>query len=383
MMDAMTDSSYSIQANIVLSDRIVTDGFVHIDNNVIQSIGEDAVPDVAVIDQRNTWLLPGLIDLQVNGGGGLIFNDAKHKDDLYKITNAHLAQGTTQILATLITDDPDHLTRQITLIADAISQDSHLARHIAGIHLEGPFFHPERRGTHPVQFIMEPSVSWMETWIKAAKGTLKIVTLAPDMPQADQVIALLRDNHITVSLGHSNATYDQTIHALNNGATCGTHVFNAMAQWQGREPNIVGALIDHPASIISLINDGHHVHDASLRMALRAKSLDSIFFVSDAMHTLEQEETIITYRGVTMTARDGACFNDEGRLAGSVSPLFTALRRAVTHLGLSLPDAVRLCSTNPARLLNQSQAGRIAVGAQGPFILCDAELRFIRALPFS
>lgn len=376
----MTDSPYSIQANIVLSDRILSDGFVHIHQNVIQSIGEKAVPDVPVIDQRNTWLLPGLIDLQVNGGGGLIFNDAKTRDDLHTIINAHLTHGTTRMLATLITDDPDHLTRQIGFLADAITHDPVLGRHIAGIHLEGPFFNPDKRGTHPAQFIMPPSLSWMETWIKEAKGTLKIVTLAPELPQADQLISLLRDHDIIVSLGHSNATYDQTMAALAQGATCGTHLFNAMAQWQGREPHIIGALLDHPASVIGLINDGHHLHDASLRMALRAKPVDSLFFVSDAMHTLEQHEATIIYRGVTMTAHDGVCFNEDGHLAGSVSPLFTALRRAVTHLGLSLPDAVRLCCTTPARLLNQPHAGRLAVGAQGPFILCDTDLRFLRAL---
>jgi N-acetylglucosamine-6-phosphate deacetylase len=376
----MTDSAFSIQANIVLSDRILTDGFVHIDNNIIQSVGEEAVPDVPVKDHRNTWLLPGLIDLQVNGGGGLIFNDAKNKDDIATIVRAHMAHGTTTLLATLITDDPDHITRQISLIADTIKQDSFIGNHVAGIHLEGPFFNPTRRGAHPAQFIMEPSVTWMEKWIQAANGALKIVTLAPEMPHADQLITLLRSHNITVSVGHSEATYDQTISALNAGATLGTHLFNAMAQWQGREPHIVGALLDHPAATVGLINDGFHVHDASLRMALKIKNNDQAFFVSDAMHSIEPEEVVIHYRGTTMTARDGACYNNEGNFAGSASPLFTALRRAVTHLGLSLPDAVRLTSATPARLLNLPQQGRIAVGAQGPFILCDTELRLINMI---
>lgn len=377
----MTDLNYAIQAHLVLSDRIIPDGYVHITDNTIQSISETPLQDVAVIDCRGQFLIPGLIDLQVNGGGGLIFNDAKNKDDLIRIIHAHWAHGTQSMLATLISDDPDHLTQQITLIADAIAQDSFVANHLAGIHLEGPFFNSARHGTHPQQFLMAPSVSWMDTWLRAANGTLKMVTLAPELPQADDVIALLNDHHVVVSLGHSNATYDQTIHALNHGASCGTHLFNAMAQWQGREPHLVGALLDHPTTMVGMINDGHHVHDASLRMALKLKTIDQAFFVSDAMHTLEQGDVTLNYRGVTMTARDGVCYNQDGHLAGSVSPLFTALRRAVTNLGLSLPEAVRLCSTNPARLLNQSQKGRIAVGAKASFILCDKDLKLIRTFP--
>jgi N-acetylglucosamine-6-phosphate deacetylase len=379
----MTNHNYVLQANLVLSDRVITDGYVHITNTIIQSIGESPIPDVPLIDYRNQFLLPGLIDLQVNGGGGLIFNDVKNKDDIVTIIRAHLAHGTTSMLATLITDDPDHLTQQIKLIADTIAAEPFVAHHLAGIHLEGPFFNPARHGTHPKQFLMEPSVSWTKTWLQAAHGALKMVTLAPEMPHADEVIDLLRAHHVIVSVGHSQATYNETFHALDHGASCGTHLFNAMAQWQGREPHIVGALLDHPSCMVGMINDGHHVHDASLRMALKLKTIDQAFFVSDAMHTLEQGELTLEYRGVTMTARDGVCYNAEGALAGSVSPLFTGLRRGVTHLGLSLSDCARLCSANPARLMNLSQQGRMAVGAKADFILCDADLNLLRVLPAS
>ncbi|HEY1096650.1 MAG TPA: N-acetylglucosamine-6-phosphate deacetylase [Alphaproteobacteria bacterium] len=368
-------TNYTLRANLVLTDRIMTGGYVHIHDNVIQSIAETPVENIEIIDHSDSYLMPGLIDLQVNGGGGMLFNDVKNTDDIRTIVDAHLKYGTTGLLATLITDAPEQLTTQLALIGNAIRHDAYIAQHVLGIHLEGPFFNLERRGTHPPQYVMEPSVAWMEKWIEAAQGTLKIVTLAPELPNALDVIALLRKHDIAVSLGHSDATYDDVNAAIAQGATLGTHLFNAMSQWQGRAPNMVGTLVDHPLASVSLINDGHHVHDVSLRMVLKAKPLDQIFFVSDAMHVIEPGEAVITYRGMVMQARDGVCFNQDGKLAGSVSPLFAALRRAVSHLGLTLPEAARLASTNPARVLTLGHRGKLAVGTQGPFLLVSTDLQ--------
>ena len=331
-----------------------------------------------VTDLSGHYIVPGLIDLQVNGGGGILFNDAATHADLHMIINAHKNFGTTGLLATLISDAPEQLEKQIAFIADAIAHDDLCREHILGIHLEGPFFNPERRGTHPLHSITLPDLKWMQRWIDAAKGTLKIVTLAPELPGALDAIRLLNDKGIRASLAHSEADYDQGLAGIAAGATLGTHVFNTMPQLQSRAPGLTGALLDGDVSI-SLINDGHHMHDAALRIALRAKGLARSFFVSDAMHILGLDADIaIDYRGELIQARNGAVMNARGRLAGSAAPLLTALQRGVTHLGLSIADAVRLCSQNPAKILNLPDRGQLKIGQKADFIVLDADLNIVR-----
>jgi N-acetylglucosamine-6-phosphate deacetylase len=373
----MTDNLTLIKADLVLPDTILQDGYLYVQNDRIIAIADAPRSDLnpaVTIDKSGHYALPGLLDLQVNGGGGVLFNDAKTIDDLRTIIDAHKTYGTTGILATLLTDDPDTLVTQLRFIATAIRDDTYIAKHLLGIHLEGPFFNPQRRGTHPEQYLLQPSLDWIKQWVAAAAGALKIVTLAPELPGACDVIAYLHQQNIRVSLGHSNGTYNDVAAAVAAGATLGTHLFNAMSQIEGRAPNMVGGLLDHDVLHVGMINDGHHVHDASLRMALRAKGLERAFFVSDSMHILGAAIAAITYRGVTMTAKDGACYNDQGVFAGSAAPLLTALQRGVSHLGLNLKDAIRLCTANPARILGLTNRGQLAVESPADLILLNKSL---------
>ena len=382
----MTHDTVLIKANLVLPHYtkrgkslggLAHDTYLGVQNGVITHAGPLPFGDLGrqpVTDLTGHYISPGLIDLQVNGGGGKLFNDATTFDDLHIIINAHKNFGTTGLLATLMCDAADQLERQIAFIADAIANDDLCRRHILGIHLEGPFFNPERRGAHPLHCIALPDAIWMKRWIDAAKGSLKIVTLAPELPGALDVIRFLKDNGIRVSLAHSEADYDQGMAGIAAGATLGTHVFNTMPQLQSRAPGLTGALLDGEVSI-SLINDGHHVHDAALRIALRAKGLTRSFFVSDAMHILGLDADVaIDYRGELMQARNGAVINARGRFAGSAAPLLTALQRAVTHLGLNIADAVRLCSQNPAKILNLLDRGQLKTGLPADFIILSPDL---------
>ncbi len=358
---------------------VAHDAYLTVQDGIITQAGSlpfETLGDTTVTDYSGHYLIPGLIDLQVNGGGGKLFNDAETLDDLRTIVQAHKEHGTTGLLATLMCDEPVHLVKQLNLIADGIETDPFLAKHILGIHLEGPFFNPLRRGMHHERLIIPPDVTWMERWIATARNQIKIVTLAPEMPGALDVVRYLTAQNIHVAMAHSEASYDEAVAAIEAGASMGTHLFNTMPPIQGRAPGLIGALLDKPDVVVGMINDGQHVHDASLRMALRAKGLANAFFVSDSMHALNTTQTIF-YRGMTLAAKDGACYNDQGKFAGSAAPLLTALQRGVTHLGLSVADAVRLCTANPARLLGRTDRGQLQVGQGADFILLNADLSLV------
>lgn len=372
-----------IKADLVLPDRILVDGYLSYRDNVITAI-DATMPDIgqsSIIDRSGHYLIPGLIDLQVNGGGGRLFNDATDSNDLRTIVDGHLAQGTTGLLATLMCDEPHHLTKQLALIAEATQRDAHLHDHILGIHLEGPFFSLNKRGMHAPHLIATPDIKLIQQWIDAAQGQIKIVTLAPELPGVLDVIHYLSERDIIVSLAHSEADYDQTMQAIAAGATMGTHLFNTMPMMAGRQPGLSGALLDSPSVITGIINDGVHVHDAMVRLALRSKGLDNVFFVSDAMHDVSGQENAIAYRGMTLSAKDGVCYNDAGALAGSAAPLRTALQRAVTHLDLDIVQAVRLCSTQPADIIGYSHRGRLDVGCSADVLICDESLQSLSFRP--
>lgn len=369
-------SATIIKANLVLPDHVLMDGYVTCRDGVITAIDatQPAIGQTVFHDQSGFYLVPGLIDLQVNGGGGRLFNDATDLADIHAIIDGHRTQGTQGILATLMCDEPKHLIKQLTLIADAIETDADAARHILGIHLEGPFFNPQKRGMHAPHLVIPPDLDWMQQWIAAGRGHIRIVTLAPELPGILPVIEFLRTQNVIVSLAHSDADYDAAHTAIQAGATMGTHLFNTMPPLMGRQPGLAGALLDHPAVHVGMINDGVHLHDSMVRLALRAKGLAHAFFVSDAMHDVSGRDNAIRYRGMTLDARNGICYNDAGALAGSAAPLWTGLQRAATQLDLSLDQAVRLCATQPADLINRMDRGRIAVGAVADFQICDADL---------
>lgn len=357
---------------------IAHDSYLEVTDGVVTRAGPVPFGEWGdIVDLTGHYIVPGLVDLQVNGGGGMLFNDAASVADLHAIIRAHLAHGTTGLLATLLTDAPEALEKQLAFIADAIATDALCRRHILGIHLEGPFFNPDRRGTHPLQFLMLPERAWVERWIAAARGQLKIVTLAPELPGALDVIRLLRERGVLVAMAHSEATYEDACAAIDAGATLGTHLFNTMSQLQGRAPGLVGALLDRDVDV-GLINDGHHVSDACLRIALRAKTLQKSFFVSDAMHALGAGTHMIDYRGETLHMENGAIINARGKFAGSAAPLLTAFQRAVSHLGLSVTDAVRLCSMNPAAIIGATRG--LEKGALVDAIVLGPDFSFLRVL---
>ena len=289
-------------------------------------------------------LTPGFVDLQVNGGGGALFNNAPHADGLRQIAAAHRKTGTVAILPTLITDSPDVMRAAVAAMLEVWG-----APGIAGIHFEGPHISVAKRGTHAAAHVRpfdDVTRQAIATLRKA--GIPVMITLAPEVVAPDEIAALC-DLGAVVSVGHSNADAGQVDAALAAGATCATHLFNAMSGMTARAPGVAGAVLSGSCAA-GLICDGIHVDDRMLRLALAARA-EGLFLVSDAMATVEGPDHFQLY-GQTIRLQNGRLINAEGHLAGAHLTQAMGLRRLVSTLGVPLERGLRMAITTPARLMD-------------------------------
>jgi N-acetylglucosamine-6-phosphate deacetylase len=317
------------------------------------------------------WLAPGFIDVQVNGGGDVLFNDHPTAEGVAVIAAAHRRFGTTGLLPTLITDHPDKMRAAIAAVRQAMRANSG----VLGIHLEGPFISPERPGVHAPAAIRVPTNEDFTTLTSLGSGAT-LVTLAPErMPEG--FVRRLTAQGVRVSLGHSTATYDQARAALAEGLTGFTHLFNAMPALASREPGPIAAVLDSECWY-GLIVDGFHVHPAMLKLALRGAGRPML--VTDAMPPVGGMRTSFRLYGEEIALRDGCCLRADGTLAGAALDMASAVRNAVAMLGLTLPEALTMASRNPAEFLGLGdRLGRIAVGYQAD-LMCfmPEDVRMLR-----
>jgi N-acetylglucosamine-6-phosphate deacetylase len=323
-------------------------------------------------DLGGALLLPGFIDTQVNGGGGVLFNDAPSVESIRAIGAAHRRFGTTGFLPTLISADLDVVARAIAAVRGALQAQ---VPGVLGIHIEGPFLNVARKGVHdPAKLrALGPSALGLLTSLGSGRT---MVTLAPEMT-TPQIIAELTAAGVLVSAGHTNASYAQIRTALAHGLRGFTHLFNAMSQLSGREPGTVGAALDDQRSWCGLILDGAHTDPVVLRIALRCKPHDRFMLVTDAMPSVGTREGSFELEGRRITVRGHACFDDNGRLAGSNIDMAASVRNAMAMLGLPLVQAVRMASEIPAAFLNLPEHGRIAKGCRANLVLADDELNVL------
>ncbi|MBV9316100.1 MAG: N-acetylglucosamine-6-phosphate deacetylase [Gammaproteobacteria bacterium] len=321
-------------------------------------------------DLAGGLLLPGFIDLQVNGGGGVLFNDAPTIESIRAIGAAHRRFGTTAFLPTLISADLDIVARAIAAVRSAIAAG---VPGVLGIHIEGPFLNAARKGVHDPAKLRELDASALGL-LTSLRGGRTLVTLAPEMA-TPQLIQQLVAAGAVVSAGHTNASYAEIRAALAHGLTGFTHLFNAMSQLTGREPGTVGAALDDQRSWCGLIVDGEHTDPVVLRIALRCKPLNRFMLVTDAMPSVGTSQGWFELQGRRISVRGHSCVDEDGRLAGSNIDMASCVRNAVSMLGLSLPQAVRMASQFPAEFLGVSQEyGRIAAGQRANLVLADDEL---------
>jgi N-acetylglucosamine-6-phosphate deacetylase len=308
-------------------------------------------------------LAPGFIDWQVNGGGGVLFNEAPSVEGIRAIVEAHRKFGTTALLPTVITDAPGTLAAALEA-AKVAQRDVPGA---IGVHVEGPFIDPRRKGAHPPEWIRPMRESDAEALTTARSGVM-VVTLAPASVPNDR-IAKLAKSGIVVSVGHSDANAEETRAAFDAGATAVTHLFNAMSQLAHRSPGVVGAALSDPRITCGFIADGFHVHEAATRVAFKAKGRSGIALVSDAMPPAAGGPQIYELNGRRVTQQGLKLTLADGTLAGAAITMLDAVRYVRQTIGLDLADALTMATSTPARLLKiDDKYGRLKPGFRADLI---------------
>jgi N-acetylglucosamine-6-phosphate deacetylase len=312
------------------------------------------------------WLAPGFIDVQVNGGGDVLFNDEPSPEGIAAIVAAHRRFGTTALLPTLISDTPEKMRQALVAVQAMVGRDPS----VLGIHFEGPFLSPEKPGVHDPTMLRKPEPT-DRVLLTSLRGGVTLVTLAPEAVPAG-FIADLAAAGVRVSLGHSMASYAQTRAALAEGLTGFTHLFNAMRPLASREGGPIAAALECADAWYGLIADGVHVAPPMLRLALRG--VGQPMLVTDAMPPVGGRRSSFLLHGQKIAVREGRCTRFDGTLAGSAIDMATAVRNCVRLMQLSLQDAIRLATEAPARFLGLAdRLGRLAPGYRADMVALDPD----------
>lgn len=369
---------FAISNGLVLVDGRMLDGSaVVVANGRIETIVPvaDLETGIDTIDLAGAILVPGFIDVQVNGGGGALFNDDPSVETLRTIAAAHWRFGTTALLPTLISDSIPKIREAVQAVDAAIAAG---VPGIAGIHIEGPFLNVDRKGTHDARAIRKLDDEGFAAITGLRRGRT-LVTLAPEVTD-EKRITQLGQCGVVVSAGHTDATFAQMERAFAAGVSGVTHLFNAMSQITPREPGVVGAALARSQCWCGIIVDGFHVDPVALRLAIKAKgSLDRFLLVSDAMPPVGHDRKDFDLNGETIFASGGVCRRADGTLAGADLEMASAVRNASALLDLTLEDAIRLATRNPAQFMGlETEMGRIAPGLRANLVALDAQGRVIR-----
>ena len=364
----MNGRVHAVAARRVFDGMIVReDAAVMIDGDKIAAV----VPRMQVPTRtpvrdlpESGWLAPGFVDIQVNGGGDVLFNDAPTPEAIRAIIAAHRKFGTTALLPTLISDTAEKMAVAMAAVESLVEVEPG----VLGIHVEGPFLSRAKPGVHDPRALRRPSAKDRATLAAPHKGVI-LVTLAPEEVPA-QFIADLVAAGVRISLGHSMATYAQTQAAMAAGLTGFTHLFNAMRPLEAREPGPIAAALESAQAWYGMIVDGVHVAPPMLRLALRGAGHPIL--VTDAMPPVGGKRSSFTLNGETIAVRDGRCVTNDGTLAGAYLDMAGAVRNCVRLLDLPLTDALRFASTHPAEFLGLGKTlGRLAPGCRADMVALD------------
>ncbi len=370
-----------INGKIFSGEQWLTNYAVIIDGEkIIALCAADNLPaDVtATIDLQNQRLIPGLMDTQVNGGGGVLFNDAPTVETLRVMGEAHRQFGTTGFYPTLISDDLRVVAKAIAAVEQALAEK---VPGVLGIHLEGPFLNPERKGVHDASKfkIIDEAAFELLTSLKAGKT---LITIAPELT-TPKMIARFVEAGVVVAAGHSAANYEQTKTALAAGLSSFTHLFNAMQPLTSREPGMVGAALENANSWCGIIVDGFHVHPASLKVAHQAKAAGKMVLVTDAMPSVGLDEhngaKHFMLNGELIRCENGKLSTANGTLAGSDLDMLAAVKNTVELVGIELDEAIRMASTYPAAMMGENELGIIKIGYTASLILIDDDFKLVRS----
>ncbi|MFF4689587.1 N-acetylglucosamine-6-phosphate deacetylase [Streptomyces sp. NPDC001307] len=352
-------------ARVVLPSGVLDDGRVVVEG---RKIAAAAPGNAEVIDVTGHWLVPGFVDIHNHGGGGASFSGTA--EQILTAVRTHRLHGTTTLVASTVTDEMDLLVRQAGLLSELAEQGE-----IAGIHFEGPFISPCRKGAHSEELLRDPDPAEVRKLIDAARGKARMVTLAAELPGGTESVRLLAEHGVIAAIGHTDATYEQTVEAIDAGATVATHLFNAMPALNHRAPGPIAALLEDERVTVELINDGTHLHPAALELAFHRAGADRVAFITDAMDAAGIGDGRYMLGPLEVEVSEGvARLVEGGSIAGSTLTLDRAFKRAVTVDRLPVEDAVQALSFNPARLLGLSdRIGSLEPGKDADLVVLDAD----------
>lgn len=365
---------------LIAADRIVTParvfapGWLLVDGDRVADVGPGEPPRPPDLALPDATVVPGFVDVHAHGGGGASF-DGGTADQAATAVRAHLQHGTTSMVASLVSAGRATLLSSVERLSDLVDD-----RLLAGIHLEGPWLSPARAGAHDPELLADATPGEVDALLKAGRGHVRMVTLAPERPGGLDAIRRLTAAGVTSAIGHTDATYDQARAALDAGATVGTHLFNAMRGLHHREPGPVAALLEHPDAYVELVADGVHVHPAALRLAASAKP-HQIVLITDAMAAAAAEDGSYRLGRLVVEVVDGvARLADGGAIAGSTLTMAAAVRYAVREVGLPIEDAVRAATATPAAMLRLDRVGALLPGYRADLVVLDDDLEVSRVL---
>ncbi|MEV0167037.1 N-acetylglucosamine-6-phosphate deacetylase [Nonomuraea fuscirosea] len=361
--------------SLTLADaRIVTpegvhEGWLTIEDGRITHVGHGSAPG-AGLSVGGRHVVPGFVDLHNHGGAGGSFPTGE-QDRARDAVALHRRHGTTTTVGSLVTDSIEGLTRAAASLAELCEEGL-----LAGLHLEGPYISRARCGAHDPALLREPSPQELAGLIKAGRGHIRMLTIAPELPGALDTIRMAVAEGVIAAIGHSDADYEQTIVGIEAGASVATHLYNAMPPLGHRAPGPVAALLDDERVTVELVNDGVHVHAAMLRLAYEVAGPGRTVLITDAMSATGLGDGDYALGSMRVHVRDGvARLAEGGSIAGSTLTMDVAFRRAVQEVGMSLPDAVQVASLTPARVLGLAgRIGSIAVGKAADLVVLSDSL---------
>jgi N-acetylglucosamine-6-phosphate deacetylase len=360
--------------------EILENNAVIIDGDKISKVCKqnELTADIATKDLHGAIVAPGLIDIQVNGCGGVQFNetlDALSVETLEKMQATNLTYGCTSYLPTLITSTDEFIIKAVNVMREYLAKHPNQA---LGLHLEGPYINPEKKGIHNVNYIRQPSQKMIDFLCENA-DVIKIITLAPEKVES-HYIKQLCDAGIHVSVGHSNGHYDDCRRGFNAGIRLGTHLFNAMPYITGREPGVVGAIYDEPEVYVGIIADGQHVSWANIRNSHKIKQ-DHLILITDAMLLAGSNLTSAVFADKTIYYKDGRCVDENGTLGGSALTMIEAVKNAVEYVGIALDEALRMATLYPAKAIGvDKQLGSISENKIANLVIFDRDFSNVKTI---
>ena len=350
------------------------------DNKIIDINLEELLEDSGeeVIDGGGRYLSPGFIDIHNHGNSGYdVMNSTEEALD--KMGEFHISNGVTSYLGTIITSSYDDMIKAMENIAAYKNKDN--ISNILGIHLEGPFFDIGKKGAQPEEFIRLPNLQDIENMILISKGKMKMVSLAPELKGALQIIQKVKENNIAVAMAHTNSTFESAKRGIDFGITIATHLYNGMRSFSHREPGVIGASLTDDRVYCELIYDRIHLHDGAVEIALKMKGYDKIILVSDAMMAAGLDDGEYLLGNQKVYVKEGAARLASGNLAGSTLNLHDAVFNMVNFLDIPIHEIIKMASLNPAKAINEDKRrGSIEIGKIADLIIFDENIKIHNAI---